>query len=133
MTLSLGVLAACFARAALDEGGVLHMTQATGSCALVAANVYVFCFGISWGPCVWVLLGEMFPNQYRAAGLSVSASAQWVANFVVIMTFPTLLDTLGLPLSYAIYATFSALSLVFVRTRVRETKGLSLEEMGELR
>lgn len=129
MGLALGLLAICFSRSTLDPTGVLHMSPTTGSVALVAANVYVFCFGVSWGPCVWVLLGEMFPNQYRAAALSVSASVQWIANFVVIMTFPSLLETLGLPLSYAIYAGFAALSLVFVRTRVRETKGLSLEEM----
>lgn len=129
MSFALGGLAFCFAGASLDASGILHMSPTTGTFALLSANAYVFFFGISWGPCVWVLLGEMFPNQYRAAALSVSASVQWIANFCVILSFPTLLETLGLPLSYGLYGLFAVLSLLFVRTAVRETKGLALEEM----
>jgi SP family sugar:H+ symporter-like MFS transporter len=47
--------------------------------ALLAANLFVFAFGMSWGPVVWVLLGESFPNQIRAAALSLAAGAQVVA------------------------------------------------------
>jgi MFS family permease len=95
----------------------------------VLANLYVFCFGVSWGPVVWVLLGEMFPNQYRAVALSVAASIQWIANFVITVSFPVLLAKLGLSLSYAVYAAFAVLSLVFVARSVRETKGRTLEQM----
>ena len=48
--------------------------------ALIAANVFVLFFALSWGVVVWVLLGEMFPNRIRAAALGVAASAQWIAH-----------------------------------------------------
>ena len=68
-----------------------------GTVALIAANLYVVAFGMSWGPMVWVLLGEMFPNRIRAAALGVAAAAQWVANFLITVTFPGLRDHLAAP------------------------------------
>jgi MFS transporter, SP family, sugar:H+ symporter len=96
--------------------------------ALVAANLYVVFFGLSWGPVVWVLLGEMFNNRIRAQALAVAAAAQWLANFTVSTTFPTL-QAVGLGFAYGLYTLFAALSLVFVARRLRETKGRELEEM----
>jgi SP family sugar:H+ symporter-like MFS transporter len=88
---------------------------------------------MSWGPVVWVLLGESFPNRIRAAALSVAAAAQWVANWVISTTFPALKDV-GLGLAYGIYAACALLSLLFVIRFVRETKGQELEAMtGEVR
>lgn len=127
MTVSLGVLAAAFSTATVIDGQPT-LADPWGPVALVAANLFVVFFGFSWGPVVWVLLGELSPNRYRAMALSVAAAAQWVANFVVSFTFPTLKD-IGLGLAYGIYTTFAALSFVFVVTTVKETKGKRLEEM----
>ena len=99
-----------------------------GMVALVAANLFVIGFGATWGPAVWVLLGEIFPNSIRAMALGVAASAQWIANFVVSTTFPALAEA-GLALAYGIYAFFALLSLVFVAFLIRETKGRTLEDM----
>jgi MFS transporter, SP family, sugar:H+ symporter len=96
--------------------------------ALVAANAYVVFFGVSWGPVVWVLLGEMFPNRIRATALAVAAAAQWLANFAITSTFPALAE-LGLSFAYGLYAGFALLSLLFVLAGVRETKGIELEDM----
>lgn len=82
---------------------------------------------MSWGPVVWVLLGEMFPNRIRAAALGLAASAQWVANAIITTTFPGLRSVLGG--AYGFYAVCAALSFVFVWRFVRETKGVSLEDM----
>ena len=49
--------------------------------ALVAANLFVVAFGVSWGPVVWVLLGEMFPNRIRSAALGLASGVQWMANW----------------------------------------------------
>lgn len=130
MAVALLALGACFAQGTLGPDGALRLSGTVAFAALIFANLYIFCFGVSWGPCVWVLLGEMFPNRIRGAALSVSASAQWVANFTVTMTFPLLLAGLGLALSYGIYGTFAVLSLFFVLRFVRETRGRALEEMG---
>ena len=96
--------------------------------ALIAANLYVVFFGASWGPVVWVMLGEMFNNLIRAMALAVAASAQWLANFVISTTFPPLAEV-GLGLAYGIYTTFAFLAVLFVVRFVRETKGMELEAM----
>lgn len=107
--------------------GKLPGTQ--GWIALVAAHVFVLFFALSWGVVVWVMLGEMFPNKIRAAALGVAAAAQWVANWAITASFPSLADW-NLSLTYVIYAGFAALSIPFVLKFVKETKGKSLEEMG---
>jgi len=102
--------------------------SASADVALVAANLFVVAFGMSWGPVVWVLLGEMFPNRMRAAALSLAAGAQWVANWIITVSFPTLKDW-SLALAYGLYAGFALLSFFFVLKWVEETKGKQLEDM----
>jgi SP family sugar:H+ symporter-like MFS transporter len=129
MAVVLAVLGWLFASSPLDPQGKLAMTGSSGFAALIAANVYIFCFGVSWGPVVWVMLGEMFPNQFRGAALSVSGFVQWISNFAITMTFPILLGTFGLGGAYSLYAAFAAISIWFVVKLVRETKGKALEDM----
>ncbi|MDP9276839.1 MAG: sugar porter family MFS transporter, partial [Actinomycetota bacterium] len=128
MAVTLGTLAVVFGTATLDKAGDPVLTGIAKPIALLAANLFVFAFGMSWGPVVWVLLGESFPNQIRAAALSLAAGAQWVANWVISTSFPPLKDA-GLGLAYGLYTTFAVLSLLFVLKFVRETKGVELEEM----
>lgn len=98
--------------------------------ALIAANLFVVAFGMSWGPVVWVLLGEMFPNRMRAAALSLAAGGQWVANWIITVSFPSLKDV-SLALAYGLYAAFALLSFFFVVKFVQETKGKQLEDMDD--
>ncbi|MCX4587679.1 sugar porter family MFS transporter [Streptomyces sp. NBC_01481] len=107
--------------------GKLPTTQ--GVVALVAAHVFVLFFALSWGVVVWVFLGEMFPNRIRAAALGVAASAQWIANWAITASFPSLSDW-NLSGTYVIYTAFAVLSIPFVLRYVKETKGKALEEMG---
>lgn len=130
MAASLGTMAYVFAAAptpVADAAPVL--TDAQGIVAIIAANLYVVFFGMSWGPVVWVLLGEMFNNRIRAYALAVAAAAQWVANFVVSQTFPALASA-GLGFAYGIYAAMALLSFVFVVRYVQETRGRELEDMA---
>ena len=129
MALTLGAMAAAFASASLDATGALKMTDAAGTVALVAANLYVFFFNCSWGPVMWVMLGEMFPNQIRGSGLAISGLAQWTSNFGITMTFPILLVVIGLAGAYSFYAAAALLSVYFVLRHIHETRGLELEEM----
>ncbi|PZT76957.1 MFS transporter [Streptomyces sp. AC1-42W] len=105
------------------------LPTAQGAVALVAAHVFVLFFALSWGVVVWVFLGEMFPNRIRAAALGVAASAQWIANWAITASFPSLADW-NLSGTYIIYACFATLSIPFVLKFVKETKGKALEEMG---
>ncbi|MFA6229987.1 MAG: sugar porter family MFS transporter [Rhodanobacter sp.] len=127
MAITLAAMAWCFSQAT-GTGADLVLPGSVGMVALVAANAYVVFFGVSWGPVVWVLLGEMFPNRIRATALAVAASAQWLANFAITSTFPALAE-IGLTFAYGLYATFALLSFVFVLYAVRETKGVELEDM----
>ena len=127
MLVTLAVMAVCFAQAT-GSGTALSLPGAWGPVALVAANLYVIFFGVSWGPVVWVLLGEMFPNRIRAMALAVAAAAQWLANFAITSSFPVMAQ-FSLPFSYGVYAAFAAISLVFVLKFVRETRGVELEDM----
>ncbi|SFF61786.1 MFS transporter, sugar porter (SP) family [Actinacidiphila alni] len=105
------------------------LPNAQGTVALVAAHCFVLFFALSWGVVVWVFLGEMFPNKIRAAALGVAASAQWIANWAITASFPTLADW-NLSGTYVIYTCFAALSIPFVLLFVKETKGKKLEDMG---
>lgn len=109
------------------NGDTLPHTE--GTVALVAAHVFVLFFALSWGVVVWVFLGEMFPNKIRAAALGVAASAQWIANWAITASFPTLADW-NLSGTYVIYTCFAVLSIPFVLIFVKETRGKTLEEMG---
>src|SRR4051794_17037707 len=132
MTVTLGVMAIAFSQAipTVRQSGksTVALPGIWGPVALVAANLFVVSFAITWGPVVWVLLGEIFPNYLRAAALAVAAAAQWIANFLVTVTFQSLANV-GLTLAYGLYTFFALLSFVFVWRAVQETKGKELEEM----
>ncbi|MDZ8184676.1 MAG: sugar porter family MFS transporter [Nostoc sp. ChiSLP02] len=129
MIATLGTMAVAFKTAQLDAAGNPTLTGSAGLIALFAANLYVFCFGFSWGPVTWVLLGEMFNNKIRGAALSVAAAMQWIANFAVSTTFPPILKNFGLGTAYGLYTTAAAISLFFVLFFIKETKGMELEDM----
>ncbi|MBG6085072.1 sugar porter family MFS transporter [Zhihengliuella flava] len=134
MSIGLLTMAISFAQAivtpATEPGGeaTVSLPGAWGVIALIGANLFVVAFGMSWGPVVWVLLGEIFPNRMRAVALSVAAAAQWLANFAITQSFPSLADA-SLVLAYGIYAGFAILSLLFVWRFVEETNGKELESM----
>ena len=128
MAITLGAMAIAFSTS-VQTTGDLVLSDNMGLLALVSANLYVMIFNMTWGPVMWVMLGEMFPNQIRGSGLAVAGLAQWGANFVITMTFPIFLATIGLLGAYGLYAAFAAISAVFVHRMVHETRGLELEEM----
>ncbi|MGE4488610.1 MAG: sugar porter family MFS transporter [Kiritimatiellales bacterium] len=130
MFISLGVLAAIFMMAGQAADGSLLLGRTVAISALVAAHLYIFFFAFSWGPVVWVLLGEIFSNRIRGTALAVAASVQWVANFVVTMTFPMLLASIGLGGAYGVYTLGALLSFFFVVKWIKETRGKTLEEMS---
>jgi len=130
MTLSLATMAIAFSQADTVDGAP-SLPGAWGPIALVAANVFVVSFGASWGPVVWVLLGEIFPTRIRARALGVAAAAQWIANFAITVSFPPL-AAFSLVFTYGMYALFALLSFMFVMRVVPETNGMSLEEANTL-
>lgn len=128
MAVMLAIVAASFATADLVDGG-LKLSDDAGLVALISANAYVVFFNFSWGPVMWVMLGEMFPNQIRGSALAVAGFAQWIANFAISVSFPALAASVGLVVTYGFYAASAFVSFFFVRSLVRETRGLELEQM----
>jgi SP family sugar:H+ symporter-like MFS transporter len=129
MAVTLGAMSWAFSGAAQDAAGNLMLAETAGWVALVAANLYVIFFNFSWGPVMWVMLGEMFPNQMRGSALAVAGLAQWGANYLVVQSFPAMADGLGLATTYALYTASAVVSFFLVRAFIRETKGKELEEM----
>ncbi|KQR82252.1 sugar porter family MFS transporter [Sphingomonas sp. Leaf343] len=129
MAVTLAVVAWAFSTAVTDAAGAVSLPGNNGVIALVAANLYVIFFNASWGPVMWVMLGEMFPNQIRGSGLAVAGFAQWIANAAISVSFPALAVSPGLAVTYFGYAFFAAVSFFFVRAMVNETRGRELEDM----
>lgn len=129
MAITLSLTAFAFSTAAVDADGGVSLSDSMGILALVSANIYVIFFNFSWGPIMWVMLGEMFPNQIRGSGLAVAGFFQWVANFAITMSFPIMLVSIGLAGAYGFYAVCATLSIFFVAKFVYETKGIELEDM----
>jgi len=119
---------------AQDGGGLapdLASNPIRGVLALVALCLYVFAYAGTWGPIMWVLIGEMFPNRLRGAATSVAGGVEWASNFAVTLTFPVL-AAWSIGTTYALYAAVALASIVFVLKLVPETKNLELEQMDEL-
>lgn len=129
MTIALVLMVFSFASADFDAvTGNLDL-GGLGTLALISANAYVFFFNLSWGPVMWVMLGEMFPNQIRGSGLAVAGLSQWGANFLITISFPIMLASIGLAGAYSFYALSALISVLFVFKFVHETKGMKLEDM----
>ncbi len=129
MAVTLGAMAWAFSGAGTDAAGNLALGETAGWTALIAANLYVIFFNFSWGPVMWVMLGEMFPNQMRGSALAIAGLAQWTANYVVVQSFPAMADGLGLATTYTLYTAAAVVSFFLVKSFIRETKGKELEEM----
>lgn len=128
MTVALAIIAWAFTQGTLIDGRLV-LPADMGTLAFVAAISYSALFNLSWGPVMWVLLGEMFPNQIRGSALAVAGAAQWSANFAISSSFPWVLKNLGMTTAYSFYAACALISFFFVRAMVKETKGRKLEDM----
>ncbi|WP_298500370.1 D-xylose transporter XylE [uncultured Algibacter sp.] len=118
--------------------GFVFFSGATGYLALACMMLYVASFALSWGPVVWVLLSEIFPNKIRGKAMAVAVAAQWISNYLVSLTFPMMNDNTALTeqfnhgFAYWVYGIMSLLAMWFVWKYVPETKGKTLEEMEDL-
>jgi sugar porter (SP) family MFS transporter len=127
MAITLSTLTICFLGANADGS----LPGAAGVIALIAANLYITFFAATWGPVMWVMLGEMFNNRIRAVAIAICGLAQWGANFIVTWSFPVLTGKQGIGVgpTYAIYSFFAIFSIFFVAKFIKETRGKELEEM----
>lgn len=130
MAVTLFVMVYAFSHGSLDPAGKLVLSRNLGIVAVVAANLYVIFFNVSWGPVMWVMLGEMFPNQIRGSALAVCGFVQWFSNYLIAQSFPVMAKSLGLTISYSFYAVSAVISYFLVQKLVHETRGVELEQMS---
>ena len=98
--------------------GQMALRDNMGVIALFSANVYVMVFNATWGPVMWVMLGEMFPNQLRGSGLAFAGLSQWDVNFLITMSFPIMLTSVGWFGAYGFYVLCAIISVLFIAKRV---------------
>ncbi|TYQ14323.1 UNVERIFIED_ORG: sugar porter (SP) family MFS transporter [Gordonia westfalica J30] len=116
----------------IGEGENVSLPDPWGVIALIGANLFVVAFAATWGPVMWVMLGEMFPNRIRGVALGVCTAVNWLANFTISMLFPPMTDSVGLGIIYGFFAFCAAASFLYVFKKVEETKGLELEDMDSV-
>jgi len=101
----------------------------TGWPVLLLVIVAIAIYAMSLAPITWVVLSEIFPNRLRGVAMSVSTLALWIASFVLTFTFPLLNSTLGSYGTFWVYSGICVLGFLFIRNKLPETKGKSLEEI----
>jgi sugar porter (SP) family MFS transporter len=107
----------------------LNLTGATGYVAVALLMTYVASFAIGLGPVFWLLIAEIYPQRLRARAAATATVANWSSNFVVSITYLTLIGVVGQSLTFALYAVLGLSALVFTLRLVPETRGRSLEEL----
>jgi sugar porter (SP) family MFS transporter len=123
MMLALCVLAFCFhSQAALGAS--------MGIIATVCLMVFITCYAFSIGPIAWILVSEVFPLRVRGRGVAAATLSFGTSNFLVSLTFLSLIKAAGTALTFAIFAGFCMLTLVFVRFVIPETAGRELESIS---
>jgi sugar porter (SP) family MFS transporter len=102
-----------------------------GTLTLITLIIYIFAFAISMGPIFWLMSAEIFPTRLRAAGSSICSFSNWAANFLVSLTFLSLIHLLGSSFTFGLYAFMGVLALVFCWKFVPETSGRTLEQIEQ--
>lgn len=109
--------------------GAAYAFELKGIAVLVFALAAIGCYAMSLAPVTWVLISEIFPNRIRGTAISVAVSALWIACFILTLTFPMLERSIGTGNTFWIYAGICAIGFLFIRWRVPETKGRTLEQI----
>jgi sugar porter (SP) family MFS transporter len=97
--------------------------------AIVALAGYTGSFAIGLGPVFWLLISELYPQQLRGTAMSVATIANWAANFVVTISFLTLLNAITNAGTFLLFAAITVVALVYFAVKVPETKGRTLQEI----
>jgi sugar porter (SP) family MFS transporter len=109
--------------------GFCYYKHVTGLPVLLIVLAAIACYSMSLAPVTWVIISEIFPNRIRGAAMSVAVMSLWIACFILTYTFPLLNKALGASGTFWIYAVVCVCGFVFIKIRLPETKGKTLEEI----
>ena len=130
MAVSLTVVGCCFL--SLDGDTSATGESMAGIFTLVGLVVFIASFAFSLGPVVWTMINEIFPNRIRGRGVAVATAANWGSAFLVSQFFLSLTESIGQAATFWLFAFFSVVAFVWIKLRVPETKGKTLEEIEQL-
>ncbi len=88
-------------------------------------------YATSLAPVTWVIISEIFPNDIRGVASSVAIVSLWIAYFILVFTFPVLAEHLGTFGPFYLYSVICFFGFLFIRVKVKETKGQTLEELEQ--
>ncbi len=123
MTTALFVLALCFH----NQAG---LGKSLGMIATICLMSFIACYAFSIGPIAWILVSEVFPLRLRGRGVAAATLSFGTSNFLVSLTFLSLIKAVGNSLTFVIFGVFCILTLVFVRFVIPETAGRELESIS---
>lgn len=103
-----------------------------GYVRLVFVLGFIAIYGATIGPVTWVVLSEIFPNRIRGNAMAFATLALWIANFCTTASFPIMQKHFGLPITFGIHATICLIYFFYIRARMPETKGKSLEDIERM-
>ena len=109
--------------------GACYYFGVSGISVLVLVVLAIACYAMTLAPVTWVVLSEIFPNRIRGRAMAIATFALWVACFVLTYTFPLLNDALGAYGTFWVYGGVCLLGFLFIRAKLPETAGKSLEEI----
>ena len=109
--------------------GAFYYIHSSGIHMLVLVVAAIGCYAMSLAPVTWVVISEIFPNRIRGAAMSIAVTALWVASFILTYTFPLFNHSLGAAKTFWIYAAICVVGFLFIRARLPETKGKTLEQI----
>lgn len=109
--------------------GCCYFAGISGWIMLVLVMMAIACYAMSLAPIVWVVLSEIFPQQIRGTAMAISTLFLWIACFILTYTFPLLNEWLQAAGTFWLYGGICLAGFFFIRARLPETKGKSLEEI----
>ena len=115
---------------AFTFGHQAKATHATGITAVVCLMVYIACCAASTGPIAWILVGEVFPLPLRSRGAAAATLGYGLSNTLVSLTFLSVIHRIGSAATFGVFALFCAVTLLFTRFVIPETKALELESIS---
>lgn len=107
----------------------LLKNQAAPGLVSIVVLLAIAAYGVSLAPVTWVLISEIFPNKIRGLASSVAIVSLWIAYFILVFTFPILAAKLGAYGPFYLYSGICFLGFLFIKAKVKETKGQTLEEL----
>lgn len=121
-----------FAFLFFDENATQNGPSTTGILTVICLVVFIASFAFSLGPVVWTVINEIFPNRVRGRAVAIATAANWGAAFLVSQFFLTLTDAIGAAATFWLFALAGVVAFIWIWARVPETKGRTLEEIGEI-